>query len=521
MNPYDWKRQAPEVEVWRPEVSPVAAGLRHGNSAVLLAGRGMGKSVFLQQLQRELGKSDDVRAILFEEPPSEMSVRAFLDQLARRLGVEASDAVRARDVIELYLEQDVAPHLVLLFDEFDRYARASNGVQTDPPGRDFFNSLESMRRSIKNVGILAAGGVGVFIFRDVLGSSFLARADKVRIPPFTAADIETLAQPFADRGRPLTPAVLAALHLASGGNPALVTYGLESLWPGASPTEHEVAQAFAEFQDRNSEFLRDVQLSFADPRLSAAPERVWELIRRSDGAVSRADLERASGPPDQLLRLSFTDVLELLAAGGLVRVSGSVRADPVAVEPITSLLSLPSRPSAESQTRERLRQDLTKLLAHLHRSSADFFRLGAQGKQLVPESVFSAFLGLGFELVGWRAGREVQQGAGRTDLRLTWSDAPSVVVVEVKIWGRNDYREAHRQVESYWSADTVAAAVVMLTDTEVTDWADAYRRECLTDIDVEPLAIDAPIEGGFCARSCAGVTGVDVDHFLLRLPRRR
>jgi hypothetical protein len=50
MNPYDWKRNQPAIEVRRPEAGPMAAELRRGGSGVLLAGRGMGKSVFLQIL---------------------------------------------------------------------------------------------------------------------------------------------------------------------------------------------------------------------------------------------------------------------------------------------------------------------------------------------------------------------------------------------------------------------------------------------------------------------------------------
>jgi hypothetical protein len=38
MNPYDWKRNQPSVEVRRSEVVPVSAELRRGGSGVLLAG---------------------------------------------------------------------------------------------------------------------------------------------------------------------------------------------------------------------------------------------------------------------------------------------------------------------------------------------------------------------------------------------------------------------------------------------------------------------------------------------------
>ena len=93
--------------------------------------------------------------------------------------------------------------------------------------------------------------------------SFLDRADKILIRPFDRGEIEELARPFADRGEALSPEVVEALDLASGGNPALVTYGLGSLWPEPAPTERDVVDVFIDFQVKNSEFVRDFQLSFS------------------------------------------------------------------------------------------------------------------------------------------------------------------------------------------------------------------------------------------------------------------
>jgi hypothetical protein len=526
MNPYDWKRNQPAIEVQRPEAGPVAGELKRGGSGVLLAGRGMGKSVFLQQVQRELDGIPGVRAVLIEEPPADLSVRACLEALARSLGVDVPGALAAREVVDAYRGRGGASeNLVLLFDELDRYAK-TNGT-AEPPGRHYFNSLESLRRNLPGVGILAAGSIGVFAFRDVLGSSFLARADKVRIRPFDRAAISALARPFDERGVPLPEASVEALYLASGGNPALVTYGLGALWDAEAPSEHAVAEAFVRFRSQNREFLRDFQLAFADPGLSQAPQKVWDLIRQHDGSVARADLDQACGPSDSPLRLDVTDVLDILEAAGLVRVTGSMQVDPVLVRPVTSLLSLPSISSPSSPTRQRLVRDLEILLGRLHAASADFFRPGSdgQGKRLVPESVFAAFLGLGLQLLGWQVEREALQVAGRTDIKLRWNGSAEVAVVEVKIWGRPGYKDVLRQIAGYWSADTVAGAVVMLTDAEIDDWPKRYRLECLQPEDLPTEAIrEADLTGGMRWRSTSTpqqAAAVDVDHLLLRLPRGR
>ncbi len=524
MNPYDWNRPDPQIEIRRSEVGPVVEQLRRGDGVVVLAGRGLGKSVFLQQVRRALERSPDVRVILFREPPPEQTLAACFEDLARELGVSPTGVLKASDLIHAYFDRDVPSSLVLLYDEFDRYARPMHGESSDPPGRAFFNSMQSMLETIRGVGILAAASIGLYLFRDALGSSFISKADRQRIRPFDRGELESLARPFADRGKPLAAETLEALHLASGGNPALATYGLESLWSLEAPTERDVAGAFIEFQERNKEFLRSFQLSFADPMLSEAPQRVWDLIRQSNGEVSHAALQQACSPPGPLLQLDFGDVLDLLAASGLVKIRGSIKADPVAVQPINSILSLPTVPSSVGGLRERLRQDLQTLLHRLHVSSADFFRPGDDRKQLVPESVFAAFLTLGLEFLGWQVAREAQRGAGRTDLLLHWSGGEAMAVVETKIWGRHGYREVHLQVASYWTADTSAGAVVMLTDAKLSDWPERYRRECLSDCsEVRRTATDSKSPARRFEASSRTVEGmsVEVDHFLLRLSRGR
>lgn len=174
MNPYDWRRHSPRVEVSRAETAAWADELSDGASGVLLAGRGMGKSVFLRQLREALEGRADTKVVLFNDPPTELSIPACLDALAEALDVDASGIANASGIVQAFFETADAPaHLVLLYDELDRYARGDVG---DPPGRNFFNSLETAHRELPQLGILAAGSIGVFAFRDVLGSSFLARA---------------------------------------------------------------------------------------------------------------------------------------------------------------------------------------------------------------------------------------------------------------------------------------------------------------------------------------------------------
>ncbi|MCP4664649.1 MAG: hypothetical protein GY856_55405, partial [bacterium] len=330
-----------------------------------------------------------------------------------------------------------------------------------------------------------------------------------------------------EHSRPLPVAALDALFLASGGIPALLTYGLQQLWrQDSEPTARDVTAVYQAFEERYEEYLRDLLSALVDPRLSDAPRRIWEYIREHAGRLPRTDLEARLGQPSGILRLDLTDALRLLEMSGVVRIEGSaLRDDPVAVWPIAGLLNLPGRSPATSDQRQHFLRDLNALLMSLHRSSADFFRpgKGGEGKRLVPESVFAAYLALGFELLGWRSEREAQRGAGRTDLLLRRNGADSVHIVEVKLWGRNDYRDAHRQVESYWTGDVVAGAVVQLTDRPVDDWPQRYRRECLdpAGISVAEETAGQPVQAQLsCASATSAGLEVRVEHFLVRLARR-
>ncbi|NJL30104.1 MAG: hypothetical protein HC897_20520 [Thermoanaerobaculia bacterium] len=521
MNPYNWRGNRPQVEVERSGIDAVALDLKRGGSGVLLAGRGMGKSVFLRQVHARLGAMPGVVPVFFPGPPEELTVHACVRTLARRLGVEPPEPFDTQEVIETALAMHADKAIVLIYDELDRYAQGSS-TPADAPGRHFFNGLEVMRRNHEpRLGILAAGSIGVFLFRDVLGSSFIARADGVRISPFDREQIRELARAFSERGAPLTEPVLDAVAMASGGVPALVTYGLESLWPVEKPAEVDVAEAYAAFQIRHREFLRDFQKAFADPDLSEAPRRVLELIHESGGLASHEQLRRAC-QSDGVLRLRFDDALDLLQAAGLIRLDGSMRTDPIQARPVASILTLPDVPSRAPDVRRRLCEDLERLLSRMHAAGADFFR-PAKGKELVPEVVFSTYLALGFDLLGWQVEREAQLGAGRTDLKLRAAGTGGLAVVEVKIWGRR-HADVHHQVESYWASGVVAGAVVMLTDHEISDWPQAYRSQCLTIEGVEAVPGSeprSPIRAQFAASSTTpdGMLA-RIDHFLMRIPRR-
>jgi hypothetical protein len=343
-NPYNWQSHSPTVRIPREGVGKAAGLMRNNGSAVVMGGRGMGKSVFLHQLEAELERDDDTRVLLIEAPPAALTVEACLGLLAESLGVAPSEFTSRRLFDEYFSRDDSPERLVLLFDEFDRYAE--KGASAQPPGRGFFNDLEASRRSLPRLAILAAGSIGVFIVRDVLGSSFLARALYLPLRPFPRGDVDILARPFAEAADriPLCDDVLDALFLASGGIPALTTYGLQELWSlGRETTPDDVTTLFKAFNRNYREYLRDLLSALNDPRLSDAPRRIWERIQEGPGWIHRSQLKAAMGTPSGALNLSLDDALYLLEITGAVRIDGPTY-DPIGVYPITSLLNLALRP---------------------------------------------------------------------------------------------------------------------------------------------------------------------------------
>ena len=105
-SPYNWQSHSPGIQVPRTDVGRVADLLRENGSAVVMGGRGMGKSVFLGQLKTELENDQRTSVLLVDAPPAALTVDACLSgrpahrrrdsRVARALPRRLSDAGRSR-----------------------------------------------------------------------------------------------------------------------------------------------------------------------------------------------------------------------------------------------------------------------------------------------------------------------------------------------------------------------------------------------------------------------------------------
>lgn len=249
-------------------------------------------------------------------------------------------------------------------------------------------------------------------------------------------------------------------------------------------------------------------------------------MRRSKGEIPLGDLTNAcrQGVRD-LGPLDLHDVVDVLECAGLIRREGTLRRDPVRLRAVATVFNLSDVPSRANTLHAQLLRDLACVLDDLHSMAVDFYRTSAKGtKELVPESVFCAFIVLGLRLLGWSTvEREAVSGSGRTDIKARHGGFPGeLAILEVKIWPRNDYAEVHQQVVGYWSAGVTAAAVVMLSDANLPEWPVTYRKKCLDGRTsaVEGAGGTATVREILSARSSLpGGLEVRVEHHLLCLPR--
>jgi len=528
-NPYRWNGTDIKVHVSR--VTLVADVRREllssSGSGYILGATGMGKSVFLQDLHAGIRSIPGVEVLSFPRAPGRGTYGELHDDLIDKLAATCSDGAKefvaaldglrprpdARRAIETYLEgRPEVQALVLLYDELDDYADAAGH------GKQWLKSLESARKdNSRRVKLFAAGGLRLFSVGDSLASPFLSRTRRFVIPPFDADDLRALAQPLIDRrGGQLPEGLLEQVLMASGGNAALATYGLQALWDGAP----DVVEIYERFRREAGGFLKRIRKAVADKHVSKIPSLLWDAILRGRGKVSQESAEAILAADDDL-SMEIADVIALLQSAGLIQLDSSTDADPILVRAVPGILNF--KPRAKIKERPTLRaqlvEDLRRILGLLHSMTLDFFHRG----DIAPEDFFSAFIASNLRSRGWSsAERETILGAGYADIKATHSRFPDeAAVIEVKIWGRR-HGGIHEQVARYWSDGVTAGAAVMIDRRrDVTGWRGEYERACL---DGRARCTWQESKGPLFAHAVAASPlpsgrGIEVDHLLLHLQR--
>lgn len=550
-NPYRWHGRDPSRFISRTALIDEArsmCGPASGGTLLLLGTRGMGKSMFLARLRDELTREPEDDVILIEGPPLARGQYLGGDEMLGALSARLVDRLAehgAGDGEELRkklgeLARRGAPHpllstyldavssrferLVLLYDELDRYADEGRGA------KDFFSALEDARQRLDDrVAIVAAGGLDMLSLKTVLGSTMYVRATRRVLDPFDDGEIAELSGDFTRRGTPLPAEVLDTLRVLSGGNVALATYGLQSLWEIEEPTPLHAHQAFERFRDDHADFGDSIRRALFGFHASEIPIRVWQRLRQTEGRLTKVELDglRKVGPAPVPPTIGSKDILDMLRASGFIRMDDAGwRSDPIIAEIIPSILTLDVSEGGVTHDTlaEQLRADLVEAMADIHRMTTAFYRTDTNkggGKHILPESAFAVAIAVSLSARGWKADLEAASGAGYSDIKARHPArfGEDEVIIEVKHWDNKDVGTIHGQVVSYAAKGVAALATVVITDHKDPDWSTAFKDKCLTGkVDGDPAwkTLGAPLLGYFEARSGDHL----VEHFLLRLASR-
>jgi len=516
-NPYAWQGDQPRRVVTPKSLSSVVDHVRRGTAVKIVGGRGMGKSVLLRQVADRF-VDPATRVAFLPGPAGTPTVAGAVTDVAAKWGITDLRAPRLEELLERVIQGDVTSAVVLI-DEADQYI--SLGAEHGLFARQWFNKLEATRKDWGGAfGVAFAGGLGLLYLEHELGSGIVSRAESCVLEPFELDEVRRLAAPFEEDGRPLSERCLETLIALSGGNPALVTFGLERLWPSSAPDAVLLERAFGEFTERHTPFVRAVHRSISDQGRLDAPHRVLEAVRAGTGLMPLAGLRAACAPRDDRVAIDHRQALELLVAAGLVRVAGLMSADPVAVSPIASILNFAVTPSAAADPLHRLMDDVCLVLANLHRFGRDFHGKGG----LLEEQVFSSMIAVGLRLLGWvEVEREPIQVAGFTDVkvRVTQPSVQGHVVIEVKLWRSQQHNGAvQRQIDDYRLQETIHGVAITLGNRNAQGWVEDYEDWCLRGLSFERKEAPVDLVGRWHVRGVAANGPVLTDHLLVRIPKR-
>ncbi len=520
-NPYRWEFDQPSRRVSRDALyDAVTQSLLRGLAVRVVGGRGTGKSVLLRTLQDRLATEPDTRVVRLVGPPPERTEAAALYHLAGALGID--DTPTSLEALIDRVCPTPAARLVLLLDEADAYVqRMQGGVVNAGFVRTWTNRLESQRREQNGrLGVVIAGGLGLFYLAHELGSALVSRAETVTMQPFTRDEVRALAAPFAERGGPLDDTTLETLYLLSGGQAALVTYGLQHLWPQHAPDTDAVRDIFGGFRATHPDFVRQVWASISERGAAEAPRRALREVHAHAGAVPLDNLRAACAADPAEHRLDPAEALRLLEAGGLVHIKGAVTANPIAAWPIASIFTLPEQSESLRDPLDAAAADVTAVLCKLVRFSLDF----SDKQSLFEERVYSGVIAAGLLLLGWHhIEREPNQKGGRVDIKLA---PPGVslaghIVVEVKRWENRDRAQVQQQVRDYQLTETLGGIVVMIAKPTDNLTPKKYEAECLAGLRATKQTVPIELLGRWQSLPTDTTDTFRTVHLVVELPRRR
>jgi hypothetical protein len=473
------------------EIAALVESMHTGRQslAAVMGGRGMGKTSLAIRVLEELEANPSVTVHLVRKVAADPL--DFLAQIAVRLGrpIDASCPVES-----LVAAVRAAPgRVVLLADEID-------GLLASEPGRDLVEALRIAWEELAGkLGLVIFGGSAL---RSLLGrgsSPFLRAA---RWVPLKGLSLEEAAGLIREPlSLTLPDSLVEVLWEQTGGHPLLLQAILERAVSLSAPAATNPDALPALIVDRLPAAVRAI----ADERLEPTLFPIWwDNLGESGQAIYRALVaHRRPVERHEQARVLGHDPragIEVLETTGVARSDGDQ------VLPRGELFRVwaehnhprPSHvpPPSDRRLPEILRTFgahafevlVVSAIARWSRSISEYptwaLRSGrASGNaRLLPEQHFQLGLLTALQQRDLLLEAEgLSSAGGRADVKARWPPDPDRrAILEVKIWGRNDYRDVVSQLLRYAIPADEFACVIML-DRQARPLAERYRSECLDE----------------------------------------
>lgn len=506
------------------EIAVLVDSLRTGRQslAAVMGGRGMGKTSLAIRIQDEIRADPGVTVHFIRKVSADPL--DFLSQLSVRLARPIDASCPVESLVEA-VRAAPGRRVVLLADEID-------GLIATEQGRDLVESLRIAWEELAGkLGVVVFGGSALRSLLNRGSSPFLRAA---RWLPLRGLSLDEAAALIREPLHLTVPdALVEVLWEQTGGHPLLLQAILERAVALGAPVVDHVPEA--------------VQ-AIADERLDPTIFPIWwDNLGESGQTIYRALLTHRR-PVErheqaQLLGPASPAGIEVLETTGVARTEGDQ------VLPRGELFRVwvehnHPRASHGAPASDRRLPDILRsfgahafevlvasAIARWSRSVVEYptwaLRSGrASGNaRLLPEQYFQLSLLTALHQRDLLVEAEgLSSGGGRADVKARWPPDPARrACVEIKIWGRNDYRDVVSQLLGYAVPQDDFAAVIML-DRQARPLRDPYLRECLA---ARPgHLVHGPVKGAETTAYPAFVTEHDrasgrplrVYHFLVQLP---
>jgi AAA domain len=461
------------------EIALLVESMRTGRQslAAVMGGRGMGKTSLAMRAQSELG-ADPSTVVHFIRKASADPLD-FLSQIAVRLGQPLDPTLPVESLV-LAVRASAPPRVVLIADEID-------GLLASEPGRSLVESLRIAWEELEGkLGLVVFGGSALRGLLSGGNSPFLRAA---RWLPLKGLSLEEAAALIREPLHLEVPdALVEVLWEQTGGHPLMLQAILERAVALGAPVVERLSEAV---QLVAEERLAPTLFPIWWDNLGEGGQAIYQALLAHRRPIERHDQARVLGHAAQAW-------IEVLETTGVARSEGG-QALPrcelfrLWVEENHPRASHPP-PASDRRLPEVLRsfgahpfeEMVVSAVTRWSRSVVEYptwaLRSGrASGNaRLLPEQYFQLSLVTALHQRDLLVEAEgLSSAGGRADVKARWPPDPARrACTEIKIWGRNDYRDVVAQVLGYTTPEDDFACVVMI-DRQARSLRAPYREDCL------------------------------------------